>query len=172
MWKKQDDAVSAQPDFTSKETPDLASLGEALVQPLINDQFKNLNNDQFKKGTIAVGPEKVLTEDHDPPLPRPSMKTYTEAMNEFTKNATGFIEQLPLLAKARVAYEEAMRAIAEMRKVLDADEENLRTLMTQLEKGVSVRGVEPAPHKKNPELAKVEKMRATDEGGGRTIRWP
>jgi hypothetical protein len=46
--------------------------------------------------------------------------------------------------------------------------------MTQLEEqGVSVYGVKHAADKKNPEPMKVEKMRGTDEGGGRaTRRWP
>jgi len=34
------------------------------------------------------------------PLLPTTMATYTEAMNEFTKNANAFIEQLPLLNKA------------------------------------------------------------------------
>jgi len=156
--------VGAQPDFASKERPDLASLGDALVESLMNDQFK--------KGNSAVVPQKVLAEDHSQQLSPPTMKTYIEAVNEFTKNATAFIEQLPLLTKARGAYEEAMRASAEMRKVLDAGDGNLRTLMTQLEQGVSLQPVKPAPDKKNPEPAKVERMRLTDEGGGRAIRWP
>jgi hypothetical protein len=164
MWKKQDDAVGAQPDFPSKQTPDLALLGDALVQSIVNDQFN--------KGNFVVS-EKVA-EDHSPPLTSPGMNTYTEAVNEFSKNATALIAQLPLLIKARVAYEEATRAGAEMRKVLDAGEEKLRTLMTQLEEqGVSVYGVKHAADKKNPEPMKVEKMRGTDEGGGRaTRRWP
>jgi len=164
MWKKQDDSVGAQPDFASKERPDLASLGDALVESLMNDQFK--------KGNSAVVPQKVLAEDHSQQLSPPTMKTYIEAVNEFTKHATAFIENLPLLTKARGAYEEAMRASAEVRKVLDAGDGNLRTLMTQLEQGVSLQPVKPAPDKKNPEPAKVERMRLTDEGGGRAIRWP
>jgi hypothetical protein len=164
MWKTQDDAVGAQPDFASKQRPDLASLGGALVESLMNDQFK--------KGNSAVVPQRVLAEDHSQPLSPPTMKTYTEAVNEFTKNASAFIEHLPLLAKARGAYEEAMRASAEMRKLLDAGEENLRTLMTQLEQGVSIQPVKLAPNKKNPEPAKVERMRGTDEGGGRANIWP
>src|ERR1700730_14860203 len=99
MWKKQDDAVGAQPDFASKQKPDLSSLGDALVESLMDDQFK--------QGNFAVVPQKVLAEDHNQPLPTPNMKTYTEAVNQFTKNATAFIEQLPLLTKARGAYEEA-----------------------------------------------------------------
>jgi hypothetical protein len=100
------------------------------------------------------------------------MKTYTEAVNECIENASAFIEHLPLLVKARDAYEEAMRASAEMRKLLDAGGENLRTLMTQLEQGVSIQPFKLAPDKKNPEPAKVERMRGTAEGGGRANIFP
>ena len=164
MWKKQDDAMGAQPDFASKERPDLASLGDALVESLVNDQFKKEN--------FAVVPQKVLAEVHHDPSWSSTMTTYIGAVNEFTKNATAFIEQLPLLTKARGAYEQATKASAELRKVLDAGEENLRTLMTQLEQGVSIQRVNLAPDKKNPEPARVERMRGTDQGEGRAHRWP
>jgi hypothetical protein len=164
VWKKQDDAVGGQPELPSKQTPDLVSLGDVPDESLMNDQFK--------KGNFAVVPQKVLTKDSNQPLPPPTMKTYTEAVNEFTKNATAFIEQLPLLTKARGAYEEAIRASAEMRKVLDASDENLRTLMTQLEQRVNLHEVKSATDKKNPEPAKVERMKETDEGGDRAFRWP
>jgi hypothetical protein len=159
MWKKPDDAVGAQPDVASKQRSDLASLGDALVE-------------SFKKGNSSTVPQKVLAEDHNQPLLPPTMKTYTEAVNECTKNASAFFEHLPLLAKARSAYEEAMRASAEIRKLLDAGEESLRTLMTQLEQGVSIQPVKFAPDKKNPESAKVERMRGTAEGGGRANIFP
>ena len=162
MWKKQDDAVGAQPDVAPNQTPELASLGDALVESLMNDPIRKRNS--------TVGPQKVLAEDHNQPLPSPAMQTYTEAVIEFTKNATAFIEHLPLLTKARAAYEEAMRASAEMRKVLDAGDENLRTLINQLEQGVNLHGMKPAPDKKNPESAKVERIRVTDEGGGRATK--
>ena len=164
MWKKQDDAMGARPDFASQKRPDLASLGDALVESLVNDQFK--------KGNFAVVPQKVLSEVQHEPSSSSIITTHIGAVNEFTKNATAFIEQLPLLTKARDAYEQAMKASAELRKVLDAGEENLRTLMTQLEQGVSIQRVKLAPDKKNPEPAKVERMRGTDEGEGRALRWP
>jgi hypothetical protein len=163
MWKKQDDAVGAQPEFAS-QMPDLKSLGAALIE--------SLKHNRDEKGNFAVGPQKVLAEDHHQPSSSPTMTTYTEAVNEFIKSATAFIEQLPLLTKARDAYEQAMRASAELRKVLDAGEENLRTLMTQLEQGVNVHGVKPAPDKKNPEPAKVEAIRGTDESSSRLKRFP
>jgi len=164
MWKKQDDAVGAQPDSVPNQTPEVGSLGDPLVESLMNDPIR--------KGNLTVGPQKVLAEDHNQPLPSPTMQTYTEAVIEFTKNATAFIEHLPLLTKARAAYEEAMRASAEMRKVLDAGDENLRTLISQLEQGVNLHGMKHAPDRKNPESAKVERMRGADEGGGRATKWP
>jgi len=164
MWKKQDDAVGAQPDFASNRKPEVASIGDALVESLMNDPIKKRN--------FTVGPQKVLAEDHNQPLSSPTMQTYTEAVIEFTRNATAFIEHLPLLTKARAAYEEAMRASEEMRKVLDAGDESLRTLISQLEQGVNLHGMKAAPDKKNPESAKVERMRGTDEGGGHATKWP
>src|SRR3984893_4409610 len=155
MWKKQDDAMGAQPDFASKERPDLASLGDALVESLVNEQFKKEN--------FAVVPQKVLAEVHHEPSWSSTMTTYIGAVNEFTRNATAFIEQLPLLTKARDAYEQATKASAELRKVLDAGEENLQTLMRQLDQAVNVHGVKPAADRKKPEPAKVEAIRETDE---------
>ncbi|MGA7926842.1 MAG: hypothetical protein WCA20_12675 [Candidatus Sulfotelmatobacter sp.] len=183
MWKKLDDAVGAQPE----------SLCAVLRESLIEQE----------KGNVAIGSQKVLAEDHqkelealrivaklfrdeedcvreaaqptltDQPSSSATMTTYTEAVNEFTKNATAFIEQLPLLTKARDAYEQAMRASAGLREVLDAGEQNLRTLMTQLEQAVNVHRVKPAPDKKNPQPAKVEAIRGTDESSSRIMtRFP
>ena len=163
MWKKNDGPNGALPDSASKDTPDLASLGDELVQSLMDEQFK--------KGNIAVVPQTVLSEDQTSRLPSISMKTYTGAVDEFTKNATALIEQLPLITKARAAYEKAMRANAEMRKVLDADEQNLRTLMTQLEQALSVHGAKPAPDADKKNSARVDKMTGTDPAH-RAVRWP
>src|SRR5258708_9957975 len=111
MWKKQDDAMGAQPESASKQTPELESLGDALIE--------SLRDSRFEKWDSAVGPQQVLAEDRHPSSSSPTMATYTEALNEFTKNATAFIEQLPLLTKARDSYEQAMRAGTELRKILD-----------------------------------------------------
>ena len=165
MWNKNDDPHGGpQPDFALEEKPDLAALGNELVQSLMNDQVK--------KGNLAVVPQRVLTEDQSSPSPSASMKTYTGAVDEFTKNATAFIEQLPHLTKARAAYEEAMKASAEIRKVLDAEEQNLRTLMTQLERGLSVHDAKPAPDKKSPEPAKADRVGGIAEGARRPVQWP
>jgi hypothetical protein len=157
MWKKQDDAVGAQPEFASKQMPEmtLESASETLIEAY--------RNRQAEKAKFAVGSQEVLT---GQPLPPTTLATYSEAVNEFTKNANAFIEQLPLLSKARDAYEQAMRASAGLRTELDAGEENLRTLMTHLEQVVN-----PALDKKKPELAKVEAIRGTDESTGGVKRF-
>ena len=164
MCKKQDDAEGAQPDIDSNQTPNLASLGDALVEALVNDSTK--------KGNFTVGPQRISAEDQNRPLPPPTMQTYAEAVNEFTKNATAFIEQLPLLTKARTAYKEATSASREIRKILDAGDQKLRTLINQLEQGVDVQSMKPALDKKNPEPAKIESIRGIDEAGARATKWP
>jgi hypothetical protein len=166
MWKKQDDAEGAQPQPTLKQQHDAARLLDDVLSQL------PASNDDFQKTNLAVASEKAMGDDSNQPLTSPTMNTYTEAVKEFTKNATAFIEQLPLLTKARGAYEQAMRASTEMRKVLDTSDENLRTLMTQLEKTINLQELKFAADKKPSEPAKVETMKRTGEGGGRDYRWP
>jgi len=166
MWKKQDDAGVQKPELPSKERSDAAKLlSDAL------GRSSSINND-FEKRNVAVAFEKGLTADSNQASPSPTMNTYTEAVKEFTTKATAFIEQLPLLAQAREAYEEAMRASTEMRKVLDTSDQNLQTLMTQLEEKINFRDLKSATDKKPPEPAKVERVKGTDEGEGRVYRWP
>ncbi|HKR84294.1 MAG TPA: hypothetical protein VJS37_08970 [Terriglobales bacterium] len=163
MWKMQNDAESAQPEraFPLRQRPDLSSDGDALVKHLMNEQFQQVD---------FAAPEKASIEDSHH-VASPNMKKYAEAVAEFTKNATAFIEQLPLLTKARGAYEEAMRASAEMRRVLDASDENLRILMSKLEQNTNLQELKSAADKKPPEPARVETLKATDNGGER-FRWP
>jgi len=160
MWKKQDDAVDPQPDFAMEQMPDLESV---LIE--------SHRDRQGEKGKFGVGPQKFFSESHNQPSSTATMATYTEAVNEFTRSATAFIEHLPLLTKARDAYEQAMRASAELRKILDAGDEDLRTLMTPLEQVIHLYVAKPAPDKKKPELAKVEAIRGPEEsaGGGNTF---
>ncbi len=42
--------------------------------------------------------------------PMPTMATYSEAMDKFTKSATAFMEHVHHLTQARDAYQEAMSA--------------------------------------------------------------
>jgi hypothetical protein len=170
MWKKQDDGMGAQPESTPKQTPEFGALDEAPI-----DSF---SDSRFGKWDYPASSQKVLAQNKYPPslsspttISAPSMAAYTEALNEFAKSASAFIEQLPLLTKARDAYERAMKAGAELRRVLDSGEENLQTLMTQMEQAVSVQGVKPANDRKKPEAAKVEAIRGTDESSSGVKRF-
>jgi hypothetical protein len=159
MWKKPDDAEGAQSQSPSEQQRDATRLLEEALSPSLSI------NDDFQKRNSAVPSEKVLAENPNQPLTSPTMNTYTDAVK-------AFIEHLPLLTKARAAYEEAMRASTEMRKVLDVSDQNLRTLMTQLEQQVNLRELKSATDKKPPEPAKVEKFKGIGEDGGRAFKWP
>lgn len=162
MWKKQNDPEGAQPESPSRQQHDAVKLlGDVLSQSPPNDS---------EKGKVTVASGKALGEDPNQVTNSATMNAYKDAVREFTTNATAFIEHLSLLTKARAAYEKAMRASTEMRRVLDSSDDNLRTLMTQLEQQVSVRDLDPATEKKPPETAKLERMKATEEG--RAFRWP
>ena len=85
-----------------------------------------------------------------------SMKTYSEAVDEFSKHTSEFLACMPLLTKAREAYERAMAVSAEVRSMLDAGDGTLRTLMAQLEDAVTMHlGKAPADRKK-PESVRAE----------------
>jgi hypothetical protein len=107
-------------------------------------------------------------EDGVPTQPTPTLATYTEAMNKFTKSATAFMEHVHLLTEAQEAYLEAMNASAAMRDSLDAGDKTLRGLMTQLEQVVGDHLGEPPHEKKKPEAAKVEPIRVNGDGAVKT----
>ena len=153
MWKRQDDGADAQlPKVTSKdmfETPEMSleSARETLIEVCRNRNPEKPNS--------AVGPQKVPISQRSVPT---TMATYSEAVDEFTKNASVLIEQLPLLSKARDAYEQAMKASAELRKELDAGDERLRSLMSHLEEALPAN-----PDRKKPEPAKVGMIGANNQ---------
>jgi hypothetical protein len=95
-------------------------------------------------------------EDDVGPQPTLTVTMYIEAMNKFTKSASAFIEQVHLLTEARDAYEEATRASTALRNSLDANDQTLRSLITQLEQVVNTHFGEPIPDKKKPEPMKLE----------------
>jgi hypothetical protein len=101
-----------------------------------------------------------------------SMATYVDAVEDFRESATAFIQHLNLLAQAREVYQQAMTASAELRSVLDAGDENLRTLMTQLEQAFDLHTDKPALDKKKPERMKVEAIRASSGSAGAVRTFP
>lgn len=101
------------------------------------------------------------------------MATYMDAVEEFRESATAFIQNLNLLAQAREAYQQAMTASAELRSVLDAGDQNLRTLMTQLEQALDLHTSRPTlENKKKPEPVKVEPPKPNGESAGGVRTFP
>ena len=101
----------------------------------------------------------------------PSMSTYTDAMNKFTKSATAFMEHVHLLTEARDAYQMAIAASASLRNSLDAGDQALRSLMTQMEQVVNVHMGEAILDGKKPEALKAEalKVEAIRTNGESTV---
>ena len=92
-----------------------------------------------------------------------SMTTYSQAVDEFSKHTSEFLASIPLLIKAREAYQRAMAVSAEVRSMLDAGDETLRTLMAQVEDAVAVHLVKNPSDKKKPESVKVESAPAKND---------
>lgn len=148
MWKNKDEAASMPREFDSKQ------MSESPIE--MEGEGIYLDNRPER-----VGPQRVFAEAQ--PSTPPSMAAYTEAVNEFTRNATAFIEHVPLLTKARDAYDKAMKANAEVRKVLDKSEEDLRALMNHLIQVLNSNVGMVAPDKKRPEPTQLETLRGNDK---------
>jgi hypothetical protein len=101
-----------------------------------------------------------------PEKPDHIMATYIGAADEFGRSAKEFLQHVNLLHQAWNAYEQAMTASAELRTVLDNGDENLRTLMTQLEQAVSSSFGRPVDSGKKPEAPRDEVMKASAAGVG------
>ena len=100
----------------------------------------------------------------------PTWTMYADAMNRFTKSATAFMEHVHLLTEARDAYEDAMTTSRALRNSLDAGDQALRSLMTQMEQVINAHLSEAALDKKRPELVKVEPTRTNGESTGTITR--
>jgi exonuclease VII small subunit len=92
-----------------------------------------------------------------------SMATYSEAVEEFSKQATELMTHMPVLNRARDAYQRAMNVSAEIRNMLDAHDAKLQSLMAQLKEAVGVHLGKPSSDKKKPESVTMEPAQATSE---------
>ena len=100
------------------------------------------------------------------------MSTYVSAVEDFRKSATAFMQHVDLLAQARDAYQQAMTASAELRTVLDAGDDNLRTLMTQLEQALNLHMAKPVLDRKKPEPVKIDASKPNGESAGGVRAFP
>jgi exonuclease VII small subunit len=82
------------------------------------------------------------------------MATYAEASEEFAKSANEFLLHVNLLPQAWKAYQQAMAAGGELRKILDTREETLRALMAQLEQAVNAPFGKPLFGERKADLGK------------------
>jgi len=94
--------------------------------------------------------------------PPPTMSTYSQAVDQFTKSATAFMEHVHHLTQARVAYEDAMQASTAIRDSLDAGDQALRSLMSQLQEALNIHVGQSGSEKKKPEPVRVEAETAAD----------
>jgi hypothetical protein len=129
MWKEQHDAGNTPLEVASAELPELSA--EALVE--IVTGARDDDRQKLKSEDNLQMEGKKLQKQMEP-VALPTMSTYTDALNKFTKNATEFIEHLPLLSEARDAYVQAMKASKELRHVLDSGGQKLQTLMIRMER--------------------------------------
>jgi hypothetical protein len=106
------------------------------------------------------------------PQPTPSWALYAEAANKFRSSAEAFMEHVHLLTEARSAYQQAISASTELRSRLDAGDQALRSIMTQLEQVVADHLSEPVPDRKKPELVKAEPTRGKNEATGTSRAFP
>ena len=104
--------------------------------------------------------------------PTPTMATYSEAMDKFTKSATAFMEHVHHLTQARDAYQEAMTVSTAIRNSLDAGDQALRSLLLQLEQAVNFNLGKPPLDKKRPEPVRAETARADGESTGAVKMFP
>lgn len=94
------------------------------------------------------------------------MAIYVDAASEFARSAKEFLQHVHLLHQAWNAYQEAMAASAELRAVLNTGDENLRTLMAQLEQAISSPFGKAALGDKKLEALKAEVMKANAASPG------
>jgi hypothetical protein len=116
--------------------------------------------------------EGMWRKENDTGKQPPSWALYAEAADSFRSSAEAFMEHVHLLIEARDAYQQAMSASSELRNRLDAGDQTLRSVMTQLEQVVTDHLSESVPDKKRPELVKVEPTRGKNEGTGAGMMFP
>ncbi|MFZ0885766.1 MAG: hypothetical protein WAN14_20355 [Candidatus Acidiferrales bacterium] len=90
------------------------------------------------------------------------LTTYKGAVEEFSASAAQFLAHIPILTRAREAYQRAMGVSAQLRQVLDKGDETLRLLMGQMEQAANIRFA-AASDNKRPEAPRVDTSTANGD---------
>src|SRR5881394_1505284 len=90
-----------------------------------------------------------------------AMTAYKEAVEEFSNSATQFLDYLPLLSKARDAYQRAMMVSTELRNTLDAGDETMKILMAQMQELILHTGQDSG--RKHPQQADSKEVQRDEE---------
>jgi exonuclease VII small subunit len=90
------------------------------------------------------------------------LTTYKGAVEEFSASVAEFLTHIPLLTKARDAYQRAMAVSTQLRQVLDKGDETLRLLMGQMEQAANIQFAVTSD-KKRPEAVKLETTTANGD---------
>ncbi len=101
---------------------------ENISKPLSRTQTPSLDNGGNMNNESKASPSQPMTT---------GLAAYEEAVKDFSTSATEFLGCIPVLTKARDAYERAMKASAQLRKTLDSGDETLRNFMTQIQDAVN-----------------------------------
>lgn len=104
--------------------------------------WKNQNND--------VAPQRMSD----------ALVAYEEAVREFSATATEFLEHIPLLTKARDAYQRAIAVSTQLRGILDRGDETLHNFMDQMQRAVNIQLDNAVSDEKKPEAVKEELTKA------------
>lgn len=91
------------------------------------------------------------------------LTTYKGAVEEFSASAAEFLAHIPLLTKARDAYQRAMAVSTQLRHVLDKGDETLRLLMRQMEQAGNIEFAVAASDKKALEVVKPDTTTASGD---------
>ena len=97
-----------------------------------------------------------------------AMTAYKEAVEDFSNTATTFLEHLPLLSKARDAYQRAMVISTELRNTLDAGDETMRILMAQMQEVILQTSQDSGG--KHPQPANSEELQRDGENADVNVR--
>ncbi len=92
-----------------------------------------------------------------------ALSDYENAVREFSTSAAEFLKQVPLLHKAREAYERATTASTQLRQILDKGDETLRLFMTQMQETITSPSPIAALDSTKPESEENRAIKAAGE---------